>query len=485
MQPLAIVLGAVAAVAIGGVILLLIERARLKQAVAVASSERDSALGQIESLNHLQDDFDTNLAEARERLTSLSQDNTALTTRLEVLQKNSEEQLDQVQQHYDELRKADREMIEEVKEKLYETFSASAGKATRESLDQFLKTAQETFDKSREKTAAEIKLHVTPIAETLKKTDEKIGELEKQRLGAYERLNEQIKAIAQNHAELRTETGNLVAALRKPQVRGRYGEIQLQRVAELAGMESYCDFDSQASSRDDAGKLLRPDMVVKLPNGRAIAVDAKTNIEAYIDAIESDTPEDQEHNLDRFARHVAEQATALSKKDYWTRVDGNFDFVVMFIPGDQFIDAALERRPQLLDLAATQKIILASPSTLIGLLRAVFVGWREKTLSDSAQELFKLGRELHERTAVALEHAAKVGHAINTAATSYNAFVGSVDSRLMPTLRRFEDKGATSARQIEAQKEVDVQVRPIHALPMVEPGAEPTGMGMSTDPASD
>ncbi|TVQ32577.1 MAG: DNA recombination protein RmuC [Phycisphaeraceae bacterium] len=351
-------------------------------------------------------------------------------------------------------------------EHMRDSFRSLAGEALQSSNEQFLALAKKTFEAERERSQAEIDKRrdavdqlVKPIAETLKKTDEKLAALEKERGAAYAGLTEQVRAIAESNQYLRQETNKLVQALRKPQVRGRYGEIQLERVAEIAGMRSYCDFATQASSRDDDGRLLRPDMVVRLPNERVIAVDAKCNIEAYLDAIEAQTPEDADRHLDRFARHVADQAQALGKKEYWARFDGSAEFVVMFIPGDQFIDAALQRRGDLLELAAERGVIIASPSTLIGLLRAVHVGWREKSLSDSAQELFKLGRELHERAAVALDHADSLGKAIRATVERYNRFVGSVDSRLIPTLRKFEEGGAKSGRELSELPMVDVDVR--------------------------
>jgi DNA recombination protein RmuC len=199
-------------------------------------------------------------------------------------------------------------------------------------------------------------------------------------------------------------------------------------------------------------------MIVRLPNGRAIAVDAKTNIEAYLDAVDA-PPEDAEAHIDRFARHVAEQAEALGKKDYWAAIDGAIDLVVMFIPGDQFVDAALSRRPDLIDQAAQRGIIIASPSTLIGLLRAVAIGWREKRLTDSAQELFKLGRELHERSARVLDLVGDVGSAIGSATSAFTKLVGSIDARLMPTLRKFEDAGASSEKTLAESKPIDATPR--------------------------
>jgi DNA recombination protein RmuC len=249
-----------------------------------------------------------------------------------------------------------------------------------------------------------------------------------------------VQGIAQTSDELRKETNRLAQAMSNPNVRGRYGELQLQRVAELSGMRAYCDFATQATQTTSDGKLLRPDMLVKLPNERVIAVDAKTNIGAYLEALKATSAELAEPHLQRFAQHVVEQVQALSKKGYWREV-ASPEFVVMFVPGDQFLDAVLARKPDLIDLAAQANVVIASPSTLIALLRAIHVGWREKRLSDSAQALFELGKELHSRIGVALGHADKLGRSLGTALNDYNQFVGSVETRVLPTMRKFEDAG--------------------------------------------
>lgn len=349
---------------------------------------------------------------------------------------------------------------------LKESFDALAGGALKANNEQFLALAKQAFEKHHERTAASVEERqkavdalLKPIQEALKKTDEKLGALEKERVGAYEGLLAQVRQMQESGRELTERTGDLVKALRKPQVRGRYGEIQLERVAELAGMRPYCDFSTQRSSRDEDGKLHRPDMVVRLPNGRVVIVDAKCNIEAYLDAIECDDDETQAQCLDRFARHVAEQVKKLSDKQYWKVGEASAEFVVMFVPGDQFVDAALERRPDLLDAAAQQGVIIASPSTLIGLLRAVHVGWREKSLSDNARELFTLGAELHDRLGRVVEYIGSLGKAIDAARDRYNRVVGSVETRLMPTLRRFEEKGATSGKEVEEVKALEGATR--------------------------
>lgn len=362
--------------------------------------------------------------------------------------------------------KREAERFQEQIRTLKESFNALAGEALKHSNTQFLELAKQTFEKHHERTNASVEEKqkavdalLKPIQEALKKTDEKLGAMEKERVGAYEGLLAQVRQMQESGRLLTERTGDLVKALRKPQVRGRYGEIQLERVAELAGMRPYCDFTTQTSSRDDDGNLHRPDMTVRLPNGRAVVVDAKCNIEAYLDAIEAEEPEQIDAHLERFARHVAEQVKKLSDKRYWKTEDGSAEFVVMFVPGDQFVDAALARRPSLLDAAAEQGVIIASPSTLIGLLRAVHVGWREKRLSDSAEELFTLGRELHDRVGKVVEYIGSLGKAIDAARERYNRLVGSVESRVMPTLRRFEEKGAASSKAIDEVKPLDGSTR--------------------------
>lgn len=368
-----------------------------------------------------------------------------------------------------------------------ERFQSLAGEALRSNSEQFIQLARQSLQQDKEQAKGELDQRksaienlIKPINEKLEKTSQTLQDIEQKRRESFGQLSQQAKNIAEANESLRAETGKLVQALRKPQVRGRYGEIQLRRVVELAGMRDYCDFDEQSQTRDSEGRALRPDMVVRLPNERQIAIDAKTNLEPYLDAIEADSTDQAERTLQRFADAVADQAQKLAKKSYWSQYDGSPEFVVMFIPGDQFIDAALQRREDLLDLAAQSGVIIASPSTLIGLLRAVHVGWREKQLSDSAQELFRLGRELHERTAAALERAAKVGEAIESAAKRYNTFVGSVDSRLMPSLRKFEQGGAGSSKKLVELRDVEENARSIQSLPDGESGAlenEPSDSG--------
>lgn len=353
-----------------------------------------------------------------------------------------------------------------------DTFRSLASEALKHSSTSFLELAKQSFAAEQARAKGEIdqsKLSVqqlvAPIGETLKKTEARLAEIERQRLESFATLSSQMRTVADAAGVLGQRTERLREALSKPQVRGRYGEIQLQRVVEVAGMKNYCDFSTQESVRDGEGRAQRPDMTVKLPNDRVIVIDAKANIGAYVEAMEADSSEASEACLQRFAGHVADQVGKLAAKVYWDQFDQTPEFVVMFVPGDQFIDAALQRRPELFELAAQKRVILASPSTLIGLLRAVELGWKEQRLAEEAVELRKLGTDLHERACVAFKHLGELGRSIESTAKKYNDFVGSYETRLEPALRRFQDAGVKSAKELPEVDGVEVRVRLL-------PGAE-------------
>jgi DNA recombination protein RmuC len=468
MIVLVVVLSVLALGGVSGTVWLLIDRSKRASSVAIAESSQREAREEADRLN-------ASLAEQRdlvERLTGQRDDaqleRSRLEERLESQQRLYEQKNEALREATESHRKELEQRIEQIQKQFHDRFNATAAEALDRTNKRFLELADQNFTKRHQEASEMLGKLVSPIGETLKKTDEQIKELERRRSEAYVRLSEQVEALKLGSQGLVEETSKLVSALRKPQVRGQYGEIQLERVAELAGMTNYCDFTTQSSVRDTDGNLLRPDMVVSLPNGREIVIDAKTNIEAYLDALQAKHPDEAEQHLKRFARHMLEQAKSLGSKKYWKDYKGSPEFTVMFVPGDQFVDAALEREPRLLELAAESNILLASPSTLIGLLRAVAVGWREKQLSDSAEELFKLGKELHDRTAVALGHASKLGESLDRAVRTYNQFVGSVDSRLMPTLRRFEEAGARSEKQLTEPKPIDAVTSELRKLPEAE-----------------
>ena len=367
---------------------------------------------------------------------ALTQERATLQERLESLARDIEKQKDNEQ-------------------RLREAFESLSAKTLKTTSEQFLELAKQRMTQQDQAARAELDKRqakidelVKPISETLKKTEERLVDL-----GA------RVEETKTTNEGLRTETSRLARALSRPEVRGRYGEIQLRRVAELAGMVRYCDFTEQTSARNEDGDLQRPDMLVNLPNGRVIAIDAKCNTYEYVQAAETDEPEAQQQHLERFANHVADQIKKLSDKKYWAAIEHSPEFVVMFVPGDQFLDAALARKPDLLEKAAEKNVILASPSTLIGLLRAVAVGWREHTLAEEARQLLELGQELHARAATALGHAAKLGASLNQAMERYNSFVGSVDTRLIPTLKKFEETGVKSGKDVAKLPEITVKAK--------------------------
>ena len=372
---------------------------------------------------------------------------TSRVTELSVLNAEFGERLEAAERSRQELIKNEaqlKEAFEAIGSRTLKSNQEALTKLLSEQLGQAGKASQAELDQRKQAIEALVK----PISETLGKTREQLTQ-----------LDERVKASGESNVSLKEETARLTKALSRPEIRGQYGEIQLRRVAELAGMTSYCDFNEQTSERDGDGNLLRPDMVVTLPNDRIIVVDAKANINSYIEAVNSSDDGERERHLNDFARHTTEQVKKLSDKKYWALFERSPEFVVMFVPGDQFLDAALSRNHNLIDDAAQRNVILASPSTLIGLLRAVAVGWREQALTEQAAALFELGKELHDRAATAFEHAGKLGDSIRMSVDRYNRLVGSIDTRMMPTLRKFEEVGAKSTKGLVELKTVSGDTR--------------------------
>lgn len=362
-------------------------------------------------------------------------------------------------------------------------FAAVAGEVLQSSNVEFLRLAKEVLATRETHALAEIDKRrlavdelVQPIRDALERTTREVAQVGQ----GHASLSEQVQLMHRTNAALREETGKLSQALRKPNVRGRYGEVQLERVIELAGMRRYCDFSPQAGLTDQEGNRYRPDAVIRLPSEHYVAIDAKTSVDGYLDALDARDETVREAALDRYAAGVLEQVKRLARKEYWSHLADSPELVVMFIPGDQLVDVALERQPKLIELAAERNIVIASPSTLIGLLRAIHVGWRERSLSDRAEELFQLGRELHDRAAAALAHADEVGTALRRANDAYNGFVASAETRLLPTLRKFEESGARSAKRLPELAPITGVPRAFHALPEEEDELAPPLPGLRT-----
>jgi DNA recombination protein RmuC len=283
-----------------------------------------------------------------------------------------------------------------------------------------------------------------------------IQEVEKERAGSYQALRQQVQHLAETQRELHSETANLVRALRAPQVRGRWGEIQLRRVVEMAGMLEHCDFDQQATLE---GGGLRPDLVVRLPGGKCVVVDAKTPLEAFLRSTEAKDDATRDAALRDHARQVRDHMASLGRKSYWESLEGTPEFVVMFLPGETFFHAALQHDPGLIEFGVDQRVIVASPTTLIALLRAVSYGWQQEKVAAGAEEIRALGREMHDRLRVFAESFGDVGDRLGKAVEAYNRSVGSLEARLLPQARKFQELGVGSSREIPVLEAVEKSPR--------------------------
>ncbi|MBB6430250.1 DNA recombination protein RmuC [Algisphaera agarilytica] len=413
----------------------------------------------------------TELHNAKAESESLRETNRELETKAAVAQQSLEE-TQSVKATADKLRDentdlvkqverltADREALEKLHKKLDDSLAGLATKSLNESNKQFLELAKKTFESEKKDADASLKQRqvaietlVKPIQEKLQQTTQAINEIEKNRKEAYGGLKQHLAAMVTDQKQLRDETANLVKALRRPEVRGQWGEMQLRRVAELAGMAAHCDFTEQTSV--DSGAL-RPDMIVDLPGGRQIVVDAKTPITAYIDAAEATEDADRDTNLGRHVKHIEEKIAELSSKRYQDHF-ATADFVVLFIPGESFLYAAASRKPDLIENAMNRNVVIATPTTLISLLKVVALGWREEQLADNAKKIQDLGQELHKRVATLTRHLDNLGKAVGKTVEHYNKFVGSYESQVMVQTRKFQELGADSPKELPAEGEIEI-----------------------------
>ncbi|MDX6475367.1 MAG: recombination protein RmuC [Gaiellaceae bacterium] len=309
---------------------------------------------------------------------------------------------------------------------------------------------------------------LAPIKETLTKFELQAQQLEEKRAREVTAIGERLREVAQGQEKLRTETGSLVTALRTPHVRGRWGEMQLKRVVELAGMLEYCDFRTQESTRDDEGGLLRPDLVVKLPGGKSIVVDSKVPLDAYFDAVNCEDVELKRVHLARHAAQLRDHIGKLGQKRYWRQFESSPEFVVMFVD-EGLYRAALDQDGSLLEAGAEAGVIVASPATLIGLLRSVSHGWQQETVAESARAVSALGRELYERLGVFADHFGKVGRGLDSAITAYNKAASSFETRLLVTARKFPEHGVTND---ELPDVAQIERKPVELVALPQPDAD-------------
>jgi DNA recombination protein RmuC len=365
-------------------------------------------------------------------------------------------------------------LLDEAEKRLRDTFQALSAEALRSNNQTFLEVAKTALGEyqraaSDDLTARQqaIDALVKPISTSLEKVDAVIQEVEKERSAQDAALRQTLAHVTDAQRALQSETANLVKSLRAPSVRGRWGEILLRRVVELAGMLAHCDFVEQETLASPDGRL-RPDLVVRLASGKCVVVDSKAPLQAFLDAYEATDDETRERELRSHARQVRDHMTRLGSKAYWSQLEATPEFVVMFLPGETFFSAALQHDPSLLEHGVASGVILASPTTLIALLRAVAHGWREARVEVNAREIRDLGRELHARIAKFSEHFARVGRSLDGAVASYNEAVGSLESRVLVTTRRLRELGATSAEEIPEAKPVERMARDVdqRSLPL-------------------
>jgi len=400
----------------------------------------------IQEVKRQLDAREKTIDELRGRVENLQKEKAVAETRAEEAVKRTEEQ---------------KKLLEEARDKMTTTFQALSGESLKSNNKAFLELAKESLGVILKEAAGDldkkeesIKHVVKPLEEALARYERQISAMEKTRAEAYGNLGGQIQSLLETQKVLQKETGNLVMALRRPEVRGRWGEVTLKRVAELAGMTEHCDYTEQVSVDTDDGRI-RPDMMVHLPSGRQIVVDSKISLDAYLDAVAANTEEKKKEFMMKHAQQLRKHMRDLAGKSYWSQFQKAPEFVVMFIPGEAFLSAAVENDPALIEDGMENRVIIATPTTLIALLRAIAYGWRQESLAKNAQEIATLGKELYDRFQPFLEHINKTGSSLSQTVVNFNKMIMSLERRVMVSVRKFRELGAGGDKELEDASQIE------------------------------
>lgn len=387
-----------------------------------------------------------------------------------------------------ELERERQESLDHAAERLKSAFDTVAGQSLRANSEVFLKLAREHLGQHQQTAAASlterekaIATMLTPIREALEKTGQQIQRIEKERAEAFGTLRASLEAVALGQQSLQRETRTLVNALRRPEVRGQWGEMTLRRLAELAGMVDRCDFSEQVHVRSEDGNL-RPDMVVHMPDGRDLVVDVKTPLDAYLEAVEATTDELRAIALRRHAQAVSDRLKQLGAKNYWNQFEKSPDFVVLFIPGDQFLSAALAEMPTLLEDGIRQNVIIATPTSFVALLKAVAYGWRQTALAHNAETIRSLAEDLYKRLSVFSGHLVRLGRSVGASVDAFNSAIGSLERQVLPGARKFTELGVRPEREIDMIEPIDKLTRELQVAAADKPLETPTENGAQGDP---
>ncbi|CAF0700408.1 DNA recombination protein RmuC [Candidatus Methylacidithermus pantelleriae] len=434
---------------IGGALSWAISRVRWLTELVRRETQKQSLESLVSELREELQRHQSELAQQQELAHQQAQARLEAQTRWELAQKQLEEQ---------------RQLLEEAKNRLVDTFKALSADALQRNNQAFLELARQSLQTLLTEAKGELgqkeqalQALVRPLSEALERYETELKAIEESRQKAYGSLEEQLRRLLSVSDELRRETNQLVSAFRSPQVRGRWGELTLRRAAELAGMSAHCDYIEQPSL-GGPGNRLRPDMVISLPSGREVVVDAKLPLDAYLDSLSKTSEEARAEALSRHARQLRDHIRALSEKGYWQTLANSPEFVVLFVPNDAVLSAALEVEPDLVETAIAQKVVLATPATFIALLRAIAYGWKQEELTRNAQKIAELGRQLYDRLKTFVEHFGDLGRSLERAVESFNRAVGSLETRVLPSARRFQELGVIGDEPIS-------ELNPVTASP--------------------